>query len=333
MSIVHPDGRIAWAAVGWAGELGVVTGVNADGIAVAVEPARTADVRPTRSARPVALLARAVLEQADTLDAAIKLVEGTPTLGAAVFVLVDGASGKWVIVERTPGKAIVERAPKQPAIGDVLTTNALAQDPDNDRARRLLASGTRVDRAARLVRAPLPDVAAVAALLRDTRGVDDSARPPGHRGVIDDGRSAHVAIIDPATLELWVADPRAGGRMRGVRPPPRAARRRRSRDAAGGHRRPTPRPTRIGPRRSRRARAALRDARDALARGDRDRAAEAVFRARTLAPLLPEAIELDAQVAQARGDDARAKQMYQQWLDSGADDPAGEERAKAALAR
>jgi hypothetical protein len=48
---------------------------------------------------------------------------------------------------------------------------------------------------------------------------------------------------------------------------------------------------------------------------------------------LPEAIELDAFVAQALGDDARARTAFQAWLDGGPDDPKGEERARAALAR
>jgi hypothetical protein len=126
VSIVKPTGKLAWASVGWPGQAGVVTGVNAQGIAVMVDPARTGDVRPTRSARPVAMLARAILEQAKTLDEAIKMVELTPTLGAALIVIVDGTSGTWAIVERTPGKAIVERKPKTTAFGDVLTTNALA---------------------------------------------------------------------------------------------------------------------------------------------------------------------------------------------------------------
>src|SRR4029079_17482798 len=132
----------------------------------------------------------------------IKLVELTPTLGAALFVIVDGATGKWVIVERTPSKSIVERNPKTPAFGDVLTTNALASDPENDRARRVLPTLARVDRAARLAKNPLPDVAALAAILRDQRGVDDVPRPAGHRGVIDDGRARHTVILDPASLEL-----------------------------------------------------------------------------------------------------------------------------------
>lgn len=327
VSIVKPEGKFAWASVGWPGQVGVVTGINEHGIAVFVDPTRTVDVRPARGARPVALLARSVLEECKTLDEAVKLIEGTPTLGAAVFVLVDGSTGKWLIVERTPTKAIAEKSPKQPVFGDVLTTNALSQDPENDRARRMLASTGRVERAARLVKQPLADVAAMAAVLRDRKGLDDIERPPGHRGVIDDARAAQVAILDPASMELWVADPTAGGRMRafdlrhelrgeGDRPSPPA-------DIPADPDEPAGIAT---------ARAHLRAARAALARGDTDAAAEACGRARTYAPHLPEALELDAHVAEERGDLARAKQLYQLWLDGGADDPPGEERARSVLA-
>jgi hypothetical protein len=332
VTIARPDGRIAWAAVGWPGQLGVVTGINAEGIAVMVDPVRTSDVRVTRTARPVALLARTVLEQARTLDDAIKLVESSATLGSAVIALIDGASGKWVQIERTPSKAIVERNPKSPALGDVLTTNALASDPENDRARRMLPTPSRVERAARLLRAPLADVAALAAILRDQRAVDDSARPFGHRGVINDGRAVQTAIIDPATLALWVADPRAAGRMRafdlrhelrgeGDRAAPAA-------DIAAEAGVDLDRAEALAA-----ARADLRAARAALRAGDRSRAAEACARARTRAPALPEAIELDAIIAQARGDLVRARAGFQAWLDGGSDDPRGEERARAALAR
>ena len=332
VTIAHPDGRLAWASVGWPGHVGAVTGINSQAIAVMVDPARTGDVRPTRVARPAALLARAVLEQSKTLDEAVKLVEQTPTLGSALFILVDGASGKWVLVERTPSKAIVERAPKVPAFGDVLTTNSLAQDPDNDRSRRMLPTGARVDRAAHLVRGPLADVAAMAAVLRDSHGIDDAPRAPGHRGAIDDARAVHTAILDPASMELWVADPRAAGRMRafdlrhelrgeGDRASPPA-------DIAADPGTDVDRNARISD-----ARADLRAARDALAHHDRTLAAELCARARTRAPTLPEAIELDAELAQARGDDTSARKLYQQWLDGTPDDPPGEQKARALLAR
>lgn len=331
VEIAHPDGRIAWASVGWPGELGAVIGINAQGIAVSVDPARTGDIRPTRTARPVALLARAILEQAKTLDEAVKLVEQTPTLGSAVIVIADGGTGKWLIVERTPEKAIVERNPKLPAFGDTLTTNALSSDPENDRAKRLLAPG-RVERAARLVRSPLADVGALAAVLRDRRGVDDGPRPDGHRGVIDDGRQIQQVILDPASLQLWVADPTANGRMRafdlrhelrgeGDRPAPPS-------DVLADPNNELDRVASLVA-----ARAELRLARIALARGDKDAAAEAVVRARARAPSLPEALELAGMIAQARGDNAHAQQWFQRWIEGGADDPQGEERAHSLLAR
>lgn len=332
LTIAHPEGRIAWAGVGWPGQLGVVTGVNAQGIAVMVDPVRTSDVRPTRTARPVALLARTVLEQAKTLDEAVKLIETTPTLGAAVIVVIDGTSGTWVLVERTPSKAIIERNPKSSALGDVLTTNALSSDPENDRARRMLATQQRVDRAAKLVKNPLPDVAAMAAILRDQRGLDETARPAGHRGVIDDGRAVHTVILDPSSLELWIADPRAGGRMRafdlrhelrgeGDRAAPSA-------DIAAD---PALDPDRLPNLVA--ARAELRVARGALLAGDTERADEACARARARAPTLPEALELEATIAQARGDIPRARAAFEAWLDGGPDDPKGEERARALLSR
>ena len=332
VTLAHPDGKLAWAGVGWPGQLGVVTGINAQGIAIFVDPARTADVRPTRAARPVALLARGVLEQAKTLDEATKLVEQTPTLGAAVIVIVDGASGKWVVVERTPTKAIVERNPKTNALGDVLVSNALASDPENDRARRLAPNTARVERAARLARIPLPDVPALAAILRDSRGSDDAPRPPGHRMSIADGRAVQSVILDPETMELYVADPAANGRMRafdlrhelrgeGDRASPPA-------DVPAD---PTHDPELDA--RLAAARAHLRAARAALLHGDRLRATEQCARARALVPNLPSALEVDAEIAQARGDDARARSLYQQWLDGGADDPSGEEKARALLGR
>jgi tetratricopeptide (TPR) repeat protein len=297
-----------------------------------VNPVRTADVRVTRTARPVAHLARAVLEQAKTLDEAVKLIEITPTLGAAVIVVVDGTSGTWVLVERTPSKAIVEKNPKLPAVGDVLTTNALASDPENDRNRRMLPTIERVDRRAKLVKNPLADVAALAAVLRDQRGSDDVPRPPGHRGVIDDGRAAHVVILDPTSLELWVGDPKAAGRMRafdlrhelrgeGDRAMPPA-------EIVAD---PASEPDRNANLAA--ARAELRIARAALARGQHQRASEACARARERAPGLPEAIQLEATIAAARGDTEHAKRAFQMWLDGSADDPAGQERAKALLDR
>jgi hypothetical protein len=172
----------------------------------------------------------------------------------------------------------------------------------------------------------------MAAILRDRRGPDDSPRPPGHRGAIDDGRAVQTAIIDPASLALWVADPRAGGRMRAI--DLRHELRNEGDRAAPASDIPAESGVELDVAEVlAAARADLRAARRALAAGAAARAAELCARARTRAPALPEAIELEAIIAQARGDQARAHAAFQAWLDGGPDDPRGEERARAALAR
>jgi hypothetical protein len=196
----------------------------------------------------------------------------------------------------------------------------------------MLPTVGRVDRAARLLRAPLADLGAMAQILRDRRAVDESARPFGHRGVIDDGRAVHTAIIDPASLALWVADPHAAGRMRAF--DLRHELRNEGERAAPASDVLAEAGIEIDRARSlAAARADLRIARAALGAGNHARAAEACARARARAPTLPEALELDAIVAQARGDLVRARASFQAWLDGGPDDPHGEERARAALAR
>jgi hypothetical protein len=321
VSLVKPAGKLAWASIGWPGLAGVVTGINAEGVVVCVHPARTRDVRPTRTARPIALLAREVLEVAADLDAAVKLVEASPTLGAAAFVLVDGKSGRWAVVERTPTKVQTRRGQTEPlAVGDVLTEPAYATDPDNDRARRLLSSIDRPKRAARLLKTPPVDLAAAVAVLRDRRSVDGATRPAGHRGLVEDPAAVHVAMIDPTAMVLWVADGGPGARMRALDL---------RHELRGEGDRATP-PADIPAdvevdwdrdAKLRAARADLREARKAFAGHSYATAEERAARALVRAPQLPETLLLLGRIKRARGDIDGAKEILAMWFDGGADDP------------
>ncbi|HVK75638.1 MAG TPA: C45 family peptidase [Kofleriaceae bacterium] len=331
ISLVRPTGRIAWAGVGWAGLTGVVTGINARGLVVTVHPTATRDVRATATARPMTLLARDVLEQAEDLDAAIKLIEATPTLGAAAFVVVDGQRGRWAVVERSPTAVGVRRDPAEAAVGDVLTSQAFADDPENDRSSRISTTPARVARANRLLRTPPPDAAAAAAILRDRRSAADEGLPLGHRGALDDAAAVHVVLFDPASLAMWVADgPGAGARMRafdlrhelsgdGDRPTPPA-------DVPAD---PTSDAQQVGAIRL--ARAELRAARAAW-RGDRARALEHLARALSWAPGLPEALVQAGAFAEARGDRPAMEAAWRRWLELSPDDPGLEASVRAALA-
>lgn len=320
ITIARPTGRLAWAGVGWPGLVGVVTGINSAGLVVAIHPTRTRDVRSARGALPIALLAKDVLEEAADLDAAIKKIEATPTLGAAAFVVVDGAHGHWAVIDRSPTKSGVRRDPASRAVGDVLASTAFADDPENDRQGRSSASVERAARAAQLAAQPIADVAALAGLLRDRRSTVDAGLPLGHRAAIDDAAAVHVVVFDAQSLQMWVAGGGAGARMRGFDL---------RHELRGEGDRPMPPPDIDGaidldPTQRdavRAARAALRAARAALRTVGRGRAAEHLARALALAPNLPEAAVLAATLADARGDRPAAQAAWRRWFELGADDP------------
>lgn len=328
LTLARPQGGLAWASVGWPGNAGVVAGVNAKGLVILVNPARTREVRPTRSARPTLLLARSVLEQASTLDEAVRTLENTATLGAAAYLVVDGRAGKWAVVERGPSRAQLTRGSSPLVLGDSLTSAAFSADPENDRTRRLAPTAARVARVQQLVRAPLPAVDSLAAALRDRRA-GDAARVPGHRGVPFDP-AAQVVIIDPGLMVLWVADPEAAGRMR-------AFDLRHELEGVGDSPAPPPdlpadpslEPEQLGHLVL--ARRELRAARRAMARGELATARELADRALARAPHLPEALELAGRLAGAAGDHAAARWLLQLWLDGGADDPDREQKVRSLL--
>jgi len=326
---LKPAKGFPWAGVGWAGLAGAVTGINSEGLVVTVNPVRAGDVRATRTARPIALLARSILEQCASIDDAVKLADATPTLGAAAITIVDGKTGHWAVLERTPAKMIVSRDPPAPAVGDLLVAPAFADDLENDRGKRTLPTVARLARVAKLARTPLADPLSVVNLLRDRRGADDVPLAAGHRGAIDDAAAVHVVVIDPFAMQMWVADGGASSRFRafdlrfelrgeGDRPAPPA-------DVAAAE---STDPTDAAIRASRED---LRAARAALADDEPARADEAVARALARTPALPEALELAGATARARGDRDAAKKAYQAWFDGRPDDPGAEEEIRAQL--
>lgn len=105
---VHPDGKYPFASVGWPGLLGVVTGINARGIFVALDPTRTDD--PLEAGVPLPLLLRQVLEDADTLEQALEILQGAAVRTSGAVLVGDGRQRRAVVVELSRDKD--ERKPR-----------------------------------------------------------------------------------------------------------------------------------------------------------------------------------------------------------------------------
>ena len=203
---VEPQEGLGFIAVGWAGMIGVVTGINDARIAVTINASHSTDKR--RTGTPASLVLRDVRESASTLDEAVDIIRRSEVFVSDCYLVADGKSGKAVVVEKTPSRSAV----RSPA-GDYLIctnhflTEALKADEANVGYMRDGTSVTRYERVETLLTArtrPLTP-ADVAAVLRD-RTVPGVASPVlGHPAAINSLVATHSVVIDATAGIIWAS--------------------------------------------------------------------------------------------------------------------------------
>lgn len=203
--LVSEDGKIPFASVAWPGLVGVVSGMNREGLAVVVHGARAG---PTRTTGEIVVHElRRLLSEAKTTDEAIALIGKTDPLVSHIVILND-AAGHAVVVERVPGAAPYTR----PLPDRATVTNHLegpfANDPKNERVRQVSSTLPRRERGDELLAAlDHPATAGDAVrLLRDRKGPSGVALPLGDRRAIDALIATHAVVMETASRRLWVSE-------------------------------------------------------------------------------------------------------------------------------
>ena len=332
LHISRPSDALAHASLGYPGLVGVFSGVNQASLGVFLHNVRSADVRLTREAQPSALVAKEVLEHAQTLEEAIAILRKATILGSAVFVLVDGNTRTWAVVERSPNTTDIRQGEGSTAIVDTFESSKFKEDPMLDRSRRARPMMLRQERAKQRLRRPHADATEVADVLRDQTSSGGSRLSLGHRAAIDDPQSVQSAIFDLSSMVLWVAETGdASGAFRAIDL---------RHELAGKTDRPAPPPDIEASEESQGARQATREAREFLWRaraarnaGKRGRARELAAAALARSPNLPEALLLAGQLAQDDDDELAGRALLQRFLELGADDLRAKEQVEAWLGR
>lgn len=224
--LVHEEGKIPFASVAWPGFVGVVTGMNAEGVAVAVHGGRARE--PSVSGVPVAFSLREALASARDTDEAAALLASQPVMVSHLVFVGDGA-GRFAVVERAPGVPAHVRTsfayPGAEGGGRASVTNhfegPLAGDPRDEHVRRTTTTLARRARVDELLAALPPKSATVPRaleLLRD-HGCAGEPCPLGDRRAIDAFIATHGVVADLTARALWVsAGPRLSGRFVKVDP-------------------------------------------------------------------------------------------------------------------
>lgn len=205
--LVRETGKLPFASVAWPGLVGVVSGMNLEGVAVVVHGGRAGEPQPV--GEPVVHALRRVLSEARDSEQAARLLAERAPMVSHIVVLTD-ARGRSAVVERAPGfKDAVRWLGTRAAVTNHFESK-LSDDPKNQRVREQTSTLPRRKRADELL-AALPSGApitplAAAQLLRDRAGEGGSALALGDRRAIDALIATHGVVMQTGERVLWVSE-------------------------------------------------------------------------------------------------------------------------------
>jgi hypothetical protein len=191
LTVAEPEGKIPYVNVTYAGFIGSVTGMNAKQISVGEMGGRGLG---HWEGVPMAFLVRMVLEEADTLDAAIAVFRDHPRTCEYYYVVADGKTGQGVGMEASWDVfGVVKMGESHPRL------------PHAVKDAVLLSAGDRYEELARRVKAGHGTFDA------------ESARQLMERPVAMKS-NLHSVLFETATLRLWVANASKSGEPAATQP-------------------------------------------------------------------------------------------------------------------
>jgi isopenicillin-N N-acyltransferase like protein len=205
---VREKDAIPFASVSWPGLIGVMSGMNAEGVAVVVHGGRAKE--PSSTGEPVVFTIREVLSRAHDTGEAVAILKSQTVMVSHIAIVAD-ASGRFAVVERAPGaEPFAQESFADP--DRVAVTNhfvgPLRDDPKN---RAVKAQTSSIDRRERLdemlatVGSHEADVASAVAMLRDHRCSNGLSCEIGDRRTIDALIATHGIVADTTDKVLWVS--------------------------------------------------------------------------------------------------------------------------------
>lgn len=225
-----PDSGYAYVSVTWPGMLGVVSGMNTQGLAVTINASKL-EV-PSSSATPISILVKSILQYASNIEEAETIAASFKTFVCESILVGSANDGRAVVIEKTPSAmgiyspegcsessrmTVASSANMVSSLGGassvtrIICTNhyqsdRFRDDPVNVENIRVSDSGYRYRRVQQLLDSlGSIDYLKAAAVLRDIRGVDGEDVGYCNDLSINQMLAMHSVIFKPAEKKIWVS--------------------------------------------------------------------------------------------------------------------------------
>ena len=202
---VHPDEGYDFAFITWAGFIGVVSGMNMQGLTVTINAAKS-DI-PYGAKTPVSIVAREILQYASNIDEAFEIAKKYETFVSETFLIGSANDRCSVIIEKSLDTTVLYRQKNDYIIAtNHFQDKAFADTKLNIENRANETSVYRYKRVEELLNKNVKtDYRKAAALLRDQKGLNDKNIGMTNEKSINQLIAHHSVIFKPEEKLMWVS--------------------------------------------------------------------------------------------------------------------------------
>ncbi|MFY1045158.1 C45 family autoproteolytic acyltransferase/hydolase [Chryseobacterium sp. GP-SGM7] len=206
VEFVEPENGIPYLSVSWPGMIGVVSGMNKEGISVTINAGKSKI--PMTAKTPISLVTREILQYAKNIDEAIAIARKRKVFVSESIMVGSANDKKAVIIEVSPKNFGVYDAVNS---SRVFCTNHFQSDvykDDKKNQKHILESHSeyRFEKLQELLTQNKKlNPEKMAAVLRDKSGLKDEKIGYGNEKAINQLLAHHAVIFSPEKKLVWVS--------------------------------------------------------------------------------------------------------------------------------
>lgn len=202
---VKPDSGYKFMMITWGGMIGVVSGMNDQGLTITINAAKSHI--PVSVKTPISIVARNILQHAKNIAEAEKIAASFHTFVSESMLIGSASDHKAAIIEKSPYNSDLVTSDS----GYLVCTNhfqgkAFSTDPFNLSFQSETPTYYRYCRTKQLVQQAFPlDEARVASILRNDKGLNNESLGYMNEMAVNQYLAHHSIIFKPEKLQVWVS--------------------------------------------------------------------------------------------------------------------------------
>lgn len=202
---VNPDEGIPFVSVTWPGFLGVVSGMNKEGLTVTMNAGKSKI--PLTAKEPISIVARKILQYASTIEAAIAIAKESEVFVSEALMIGSAHDNRAVLIEMSPKNfGVYEVSNSRLVCSNHFQSEAYKKDKRNANAIENSHTQYRFDRMNELIdEVPKVNPKMMVDILRNKEGLKDIKLGYGNEKAINQLVAHHGIVFKPHLGQVWIS--------------------------------------------------------------------------------------------------------------------------------